>query len=517
MAHAKAPCVPAPLRLLCALRLLAICAAVREDEDAGDAPQALLQSERNECDEEGGHYYKAVESIGSGAYGQVHLVVKTDKGGEIVDHNQPKLAMKLFASTSHTLSIQQMEQAWNEGKDFNPKAFRKDKSQDLINFEDEMQNPHLSGISSATKDVLRKAIEEQNKFKQMTPEELGNAHNAAIKKELQTLKGDMRAYEQEGPAMEAASKCSDQGMVKMIDRKPCLQFAIAVQPEDGTPPQMEMEWQRMPGYVMNFIEGTDLRRWSRDTAKLGKGKWNECFNPEHENGLFKSLAEQLACFHGQGWVHQDLKADNVFLGKDGQDGCPTSIHLGDPGIAEKTYTLTGTLTGTFPESSYDRCNHMVDSVFEMYSTGQSRAEQGVPDSLVVREETEEVSRDGKKRQVFKYKVVPDIDWCAFITMWEDTALVNWAVENKFVDPNGLKIKKSFNYPKWPLFVVDTASWLKNNEFIEAIPHCGLMGGQLGKKRWLRVSAAVSDRNVKWLKEQEGKLELDSIQVDVDKM
>jgi len=466
---------PAPLRLLRALpHLLACAGAVRSDGDP--EPMALLQSStRHECKD---HYYKVTGLIGGGAYGQVSRVVKTDESGTV--DGTEVYAMKIYSKDglSPTLSIQQMRSLYKTdgGKKLGP-------DMKMMNTSKEKDYSIVDGLSTPVRTSFYAAVAKQQELAKLGDKAREHLRKKDAAQVRDTLKRALHAWEKEDSIMDAAKQCAKLGMVEMTDRKPCLFF-----PYYGTDPHGEGEaeedpWQPMPGYVMRYINGTDMQKWSDTNA--GTGRWNTCFSPESSNGLFLGLASQLQCLHNADYVHQDLKPDNVFLGPDGTDGCPTSIHLGDPGIAAKKETSHYCYTA----DQYFGCSHIVDSMFE----------PEIPDSLGIRTTSKQAGQQ-RTETVHKYKVTPNIDWCAFILLWEQPAMLDWAVQQghvKIGEDGRAKVQKSFKLAPSAYFGVDTATWLVNKAFLSEIPNCGMMGRFLSDKRFLQINEQLSKKKAKW--------------------
>ena len=73
-----------------------------------------------------------------------------------------------------------------------------------------------------------------------------------------------------------------------------------------------------PYLVMDFIEGATLaERLSRSDAP----------SPDEATHIYRCLRSALACCHGKGIVHGDIKAENIIVGEDG------NVFLSDFGIA----------------------------------------------------------------------------------------------------------------------------------------------------------------------------------------
>jgi serine/threonine protein kinase len=97
-----------------------------------------------------------------------------------------------------------------------------------------------------------------------------------------------------------------------------------------------------PFYVMELLEGVDLRRLLQERGR---------FSPAEALELLEPVCSALEAAHGQGIVHRDLKASNIFIVS--QPG-PREVKLLDFGIAklmhpdasEPGLTMVGTRLGT---------------------------------------------------------------------------------------------------------------------------------------------------------------------------
>eukprot|EP00421_Protoceratium_reticulatum_P003924 CAMPEP_0168368384 /NCGR_PEP_ID=MMETSP0228-20121227/6223_1 /TAXON_ID=133427 /ORGANISM="Protoceratium reticulatum, Strain CCCM 535 (=CCMP 1889)" /LENGTH=498 /DNA_ID=CAMNT_0008381229 /DNA_START=36 /DNA_END=1532 /DNA_ORIENTATION=- len=235
------------------------------------------------------------------------------------------------------------------------------------------------------------------------PRDIKGESNFAMKTFLKRKGGtDLReiSWTREVNAMDQARDC--QGIVKLVDLFPC------VRGKNGN-----FVWQEFSMVVQLIPGGKDLWKWfvnSRNTPRI-----STCFSAGQL--LLKSLADQVQCLHIAGLIHQDIKADNIFIQTDDSNECPTHVHLGDLGLAEKFMTEErGTLySGVFSAKDITRAGHLPTSVF---ATGD--------DALHLKQSVHSNH----------YKMSPKIDWCSFMYMFKQFKLdvANWLAYNNYIKP-----------------------------------------------------------------------------------
>ena len=75
--------------------------------------------------------------------------------------------------------------------------------------------------------------------------------------------------------------------------------------------------------------------------------------------VFDALRDGLDCMHGSGYMHGDLKPDNILFEDFDDDGCPTGVQLADFGISRKLSSLEGKFDGAYFMGSW----HLPGTVF----------------------------------------------------------------------------------------------------------------------------------------------------------
>ena len=82
--------------------------------------------------------------------------------------------------------------------------------------------------------------------------------------------------------------------------------------------------------------------------------------------VYDQIRSGLDCLHGAGWMHGDIKEENILFEAFDSDGCPTGIQLADFGLARRL----GQAVKKFDEENYEPCWYLAGSMF-----------RGVPDPL----------------------------------------------------------------------------------------------------------------------------------------
>jgi serine/threonine protein kinase len=119
----------------------------------------------------------------------------------------------------------------------------------------------------------------------------------------------------------------------------------------------------LPVLVLERLRGLTLDRWVAREGTLG-----------HDEALavFAATARGLAAVHAQGFVHRDVKPQNVFL-VTGSDGRPRGVKLLDLGLArteKQAITGIGMLVGTPAYSAPEQVlGDVVDPRLDVYSLG----------------------------------------------------------------------------------------------------------------------------------------------------
>ena len=134
--------------------------------------------------------------------------------------------------------------------------------------------------------------------------------------------------------MLAASQHSCSHVVPMIMNAPCV---------DGK--------QQQYSFVTTLLP-YDLYKWriQQTAAKLA-----HCYRV-----VAKAVFDGLECLHASGYIHGDLKDDNILFEDFDADGCPSGIMLADLGLAQRI----GSMIYKFPASDYAGSTHLVSSLFD---------------------------------------------------------------------------------------------------------------------------------------------------------
>lgn len=159
----------------------------------------------------------------------------------------------------------------------------------------------------------------------------------------------------------ASTRCG--GVMQLTDAQPCLY------PEKNPLPA---------SYVSPMMAG-DLQGW------LDK---NRLFSVRQSCAvkIHAELMPGLDCFHGRaeanGWIHNDLKPDNIFFDHYDEAGCPAGLKLADFGRSYRMNTYGDRASG----HEWKRCWHLPRITFQL---------QGNSTRFVAR---------------------PEVDWCSYIFM-----------------------------------------------------------------------------------------------------
>ena len=141
--------------------------------------------------------------------------------------------------------------------------------------------------------------------------------------------------EHEAQVMLAANQHSCSHVIPMITPAPCL---------DGK--------QQHYSFVTTLLP-YDLFKWrNQQTSRV---KLQHCYPV-----VAKAVYDGLKCLHASGYIHGDLKDDNILFKDFDADGCPSGIVLGDLGLAQKI----GSSIYKFHASNYAGSSHLVASLFD---------------------------------------------------------------------------------------------------------------------------------------------------------
>lgn len=187
-------------------------------------------------------------------------------------------------------------------------------------------------------------------------------------------------------AMVAAKDCP--GVMSVFDAKPCLEKGGK---RARNCDKME-EWKTAStaAFVMPKMDGGTLDNWLQLDYQLRPLQKNlqKC-----AMGLAQQLYDALLCLHTAGYIHGDLKPDNVFLSKvpsSTPDACPGQLWLADLGLVQEIGTAAGQYGGGYAGST-----HLPAGMFEDAPAGK--------DSLGIT----------AGQEAGKFYVKADIDLCSF--------------------------------------------------------------------------------------------------------
>lgn len=163
--------------------------------------------------------------------------------------------------------------------------------------------------------------------------------------------------------------------MRVRDAQPCLHDAWMPDPTAAK-----------GAYVMDLMDG-DLNHWLEHYYSSA----GACA------AHIAALAEKaLACFHGAGWVHTDVKLANfLYRGVSPTPGqhCPIEIRLADFGLSGKTYSERD----MFGEDDYSGCWYLPSDMFYLPNSSDRTYKLG---GVALRRKAQFVRK-------------PSIDWCSY--------------------------------------------------------------------------------------------------------
>ena len=126
-------------------------------------------------------------------------------------------------------------------------------------------------------------------------------------------------------------------------------------------------------------------------------KWSQLARKQTKKNCLEKIYDQiydgLKCFHEAGYVHGDIKEENIlYSGLDGDD-CPTDIMLADFGLSHKV----GKLKAKYDHKWWKLSVHIAETMFK-----------AVRDPLHLTEITR--LKNGRKTDAVTMK--PVLDWCS---------------------------------------------------------------------------------------------------------
>ena len=141
--------------------------------------------------------------------------------------------------------------------------------------------------------------------------------------------------EHEAQVMLAANQHSCSHVIPLITPAPCV---------DGK--------QQHYSFVTTLLP-YDLFKWrNQQTSRV---KLQHCYPV-----VARAVYDGLKCLHASGYIHWDLKDDNILFKDFDADGCPSGIVLGDLGLAQQI----GSSIYKFAASNYAGSSHLVASLFD---------------------------------------------------------------------------------------------------------------------------------------------------------
>ncbi|CAK9115070.1 unnamed protein product [Durusdinium trenchii] len=177
-----------------------------------------------------------------------------------------------------------------------------------------------------------------------------------------------------------------------------LQKEIAVLDEvgtcDGVMPMVEkspcVDDEKLPNSFVTKRYAGDLYKWARRFKPRARAR---CYRK-----VYNQVVAGLQCMWDRGWIHNDVKAGNIFYERIGQDGCPEGVVLADFGLSRQI----GHSIRPFDEEDYMSAYYVVESLF-----------YGMEDPLKIRKSFEKKNGGGS---VVRAAADKKIDLCSFAYM-----------------------------------------------------------------------------------------------------
>jgi len=179
--------------------------------------------------------------------------------------------------------------------------------------------------------------------------------------------GNRADIDAEVDILRATTEKSCSNVVRLVDAQPCVSKGSTVPP-----------LCRESAYVAERLTAT-MRDWFKASNK-----------PHCKDTIIAGIRNGIICLHRAGFIHGDIKADNIMYASIDNKGCPVGIKLVDFGLAHRL----GSNQAQYAQNYYGGSFHLPGSLFK--NSG---------DSLGI------VSRG-------YYEVVPEIDWCSFAILLE---------------------------------------------------------------------------------------------------
>jgi len=160
--------------------------------------------------------------------------------------------------------------------------------------------------------------------------------------------GNRADIDAEVDILRATTEKSCSNVVRLVDAQPCVSKGSTVPP-----------LCRESAYVAERLTAT-MRDWFKASNK-----------PHCKDTIIAGIRNGIICLHRAGFIHGDIKADNIMYASIDNKGCPVGIKLVDFGLARPLGSKQRQFAGKVPNDN------------EGY-----------------------------------YKVVPEIDWCSFARLLE---------------------------------------------------------------------------------------------------
>lgn len=110
--------------------------------------------------------------------------------------------------------------------------------------------------------------------------------------------------------------------------------------------------------AMDYLQGGDLSSWIRAGLE-----------PQESEVILTQMAQALHYAHGKGYIHRDVKADNIMFRED-NSAVLTDFGIARPVKAQTSHTEQGTVVGTPSYMSPEQCQGgEIDGRSDLYSLG----------------------------------------------------------------------------------------------------------------------------------------------------
>lgn len=253
------------------------------------------------------------------------------------------------------------------------------------------ETPRLAPISSAPSSMIQSELPPScddarwtSGFKTLGKGAYGSVHTVQDNKRSLMMSGKKQRFyaakipskggeEEARREIEVLTKTKELNclhVLKLVEKDPCMKVS-------------GKDYLFKDSFVVDLLP-SDLRQIRSSEGTLPA----KCFRP-----VFDAIRSGLDCLHKAGYIHGDLKADNVLFEATDADGCPTGIQLADFGLSKKI----GEFTPKFPFPFYLRCYHEPATMFEQ-----------IPDTFNV-----SAWKPYGGRQKWHFQAEPRLDECSF--------------------------------------------------------------------------------------------------------